>query len=112
MGELTLLRSAVPFQSTWCYHLIPMFDYSWLPQKDPLGYCFLRPLAFLTALIRKVFVIAGKSFLYVQRAPCIIWLKPEHSVSTLKTRILWLNVHGWLKPAWGKLSLFKDMHCV
>lgn len=52
MGEPTLLRSAVPFR---CYSLC---DSSWLPQKDLLGHHFLRMLAFLTLLIRKLFVIA------------------------------------------------------
>ena len=57
-------------------------DSSWLPQKDLLGHHFLRMLAFLTLLIRKLFVIAKESFHYVQRSLHITWLKPEPSVST------------------------------
>ena len=64
-------------------------------------------LAFLTILIRKLFMTAKESFLYVQRSPHIIWLKLEPSVSTQKKFSL-VQHYGWMEPAQGKLSLFTE----
>lgn len=69
MGEPARLGSAVPFQPGAVVGHGRLQAYSRLPQKDLLGDCFLRLLAFLIVLIRKPFTIAEKSLLSVQRSP-------------------------------------------
>ena len=64
--------------------------------ERPLGHHFLEMPAFLTILIRKLFMIAKESFLYVQRSLHIIWSKLEPSVSTHTKNVLWFNImDGW-----------------
>lgn len=57
--------------------------------EDLPGHHFLRLLAFLTVSIRKLFIMADKSFLCVHRSPHIIWLKPKPNVSTLKKKYIY-----------------------